>query len=44
MGMGAGACPVSISGMEVEEVMEGQGTTYGLHSVFCFTLRFVYVL
>ena len=27
--MGAGACPISISGMEVGEVMEGQGTTYG---------------
>ena len=27
--MGAGVCPISILGMEVGEVMEGQGTTYG---------------
>ena len=32
------------SGMEVGEVMEGEGTTYVLHSVFYFTLLFVYVL
>ena len=30
------------SGMEVGEVMEGEGTTY--HSVFYFKLLFVYVL
>ena len=41
LGMGAGACPISISGMEVGEVMEGQGTTYGftlsvlLHIALC---------
>ena len=29
LGMGVGACPISILGMEVGEVMEGQGTTYG---------------
>ena len=39
--MGAGACPISISGMEVGEVMQGQGTTYGftlsvlLHIALC---------
>ena len=32
------------SGMEVEEVMDGEGTTYFLHSVFYFTLLFVYVV
>ena len=31
-------------GMEVGEVMEGEGTTYILDSVFYFTLFFVYVL
>ena len=42
--MGAGACPISISGMEVGEMMEGKGTTYGftlsilLHSAFCYLL------
>ena len=37
--MGAGACPISISGMEVGEVMEGKGTTYGLTlSVLLFVL------
>ena len=30
LGMGAGACPIFISGMEVGEVMEVQGTTYAL--------------
>ena len=39
--MGAGACPISISGMEVGEVVEGGGTTYGftinvlLHIALC---------
>ena len=39
--MGAGACPISISGMEGGEVMEGQETPYGftlsvlLHIALC---------
>ena len=39
--MGAGACPISMSGMEVGEVMEDQGTIYGftlsvlLHIALC---------
>ena len=42
LGMGAGACPISISGMEVGEVTEERHMV--LHSVFCFTLLFTYVL
>ena len=40
--MGATACPLSISGMEVGEVMEGKGTTYDftlsglLHIAVCY--------
>ena len=43
--MGAGACPIAISGMEVGEVMEGKGTTYGftlsvlLHMLFVMCYR-----
>ena len=39
--MGAGACPISILGMQVGEVMEGQGMPYGftlsvlLHNALC---------
>ena len=39
-----GGLPHSISGMEVGEVMEGKGTTYGftlsvlLHIAFCYVL------
>ena len=42
--MGAGACPISILGMEVGEVMEGKGTTYVftlsglLHIALCYVL------
>ena len=44
-GDAGGACPTSISGMEVGEVMEGQGTTYGftlsflLHIALCICVR-----
>ena len=41
MGMGAGVCPSSISGMEVGEVMKGKGATYGFTlkiSLHCFSL------
>ena len=44
LGDGGGGLPHSISGMEVGEVMEGKGTTYGftlsilLHIAFCYVL------
>ena len=44
LGDGDGGLPHSISGMEVGEVMEGKGTTYGftlsvlLHIAFCYVL------
>ena len=45
LGDRGGACPISISGVEVGEVMGGQGTTYGftlsvlLHIALCICVR-----
>ena len=44
LGDGGEGLPLSISGIEVGQVMEGKGTTYGftlsvlLHIAFCYVL------
>ena len=42
--MGAGACPISISGMEVGEVLEGKGTKNGFTLNVLLRIAFCYVL
>ena len=42
--MGAGACSISISGMEVGEVMEGKGITYGFTLSILLHIALRYVL
>ena len=39
-----GGLPHSVSGLEVGEVMEGKGTTYGFTHSFLLHIAFCYVL
>ena len=42
--MGVGGCPISILGMQVGEVMDGKGRTYGFTLSALLHIAFYYVL